>query len=71
MQTAIPHFIDHLGNENFAFLFAPAEDLADEAKGVGLDAHGHVFALITADFLHFWVFGPGTYWDLDGMSMGG
>jgi hypothetical protein len=64
MQAPIPDLIHHFGNQDLAFLLRPAKDFADEAEGVGLDAHGHVFALVAADFLHLGIFGPGTDWDL-------
>ena len=64
VESSVPDIIDDLCNEHSAFSFAPAEDFADEAECIGLDAHGHVFALVAADFLHFGVFGPGAYWDL-------
>jgi len=69
MQTPITDLIHHLGNQDLAFLLRPAEDFADEAEGVGLDAHGHVFALVAADFFHLGVFGPGTDGDLRRISM--
>jgi hypothetical protein len=68
MYGAIPDIIDNLGNHNAAFCFAPAKDFAHEAEGVGLDAHGHVFALVAANFFHLGVLGPGTEWNLSHAS---
>jgi hypothetical protein len=53
-----------LGNEDTAFVLAPAENLADETKSVGLDAHGHMLTLVAADFFHAWVLGPRADGDL-------
>lgn len=61
----VPHFVGYFGNEDAALCLGPAQDFADEAEGVGLDAQKHVFALVAADFLHLGVFGPRTYWYLN------
>src|SRR5690242_2739246 len=64
VHVAPPHVVCDLGNQHAALVLGPAEDLANEAQGVGLDAHGHVLALVAADFLHARIPGPGADGDL-------
>jgi hypothetical protein len=67
---AVPYIAHDLGDEHAALCFAPAEDFTRETQGIGLDAHGHVFALVATYFFHFGVFGPGTDGDLVVDSLG-
>jgi hypothetical protein len=68
MKGLVAGVVDDFGNEDAALCFGPAEDFANEAEGVGLDAHAHVFALVAADFFHGGVFGPGADGDLLSVS---
>jgi len=70
VQTPIPNLVHYLGDQDLAFLLRPAEHFADETEGVRLDAHGHVFALVAADFFHLGVFRPGADWDLETYKYG-
>jgi hypothetical protein len=64
MMCLVSRIVNDFGNQHAALCFGPAKHFADEAEGVGLDAHAHVFALVSPDFFHVWVFGPGTDGDL-------
>jgi hypothetical protein len=64
MKCLVPRIVDDLRNQHATLCFRPAEDFADETQSIRLDAHAHVFALISADFLHGGVFCPRTDWDL-------
>ena len=59
MHVPSPDVRNDFGNHDPALGFAPAHDLAQQAECVGFYAHGHVFALVAADFFHLRVFGPG------------
>jgi hypothetical protein len=69
MKRLIPGIVNDFGNQHAALCFRPAEDFANEAECIWLDAHAHVFALVAANFLHGGVFGPGTDWDLCTVSI--
>jgi len=65
MHILPPNIRNHLGDHDPALGLTPAHDLAQETESVRLDAHGHVLALVAADFLHFRVLGPRADRDLD------
>jgi hypothetical protein len=64
MKGFVPDIVCHLSNQDATLSFAPSQHFANEAERVWLDAHGHVFALIPADFFHALIFRPGANWDL-------
>lgn len=62
------HIVCDLCDEDATFFLRPAKDLADEAEGVRLDAHGHVLALVAADFFHARILRPRANGYLAGVS---
>lgn len=64
VQGPVTHFLDDLCDHDFTLFFFPAEDFAEEAVGVGLDARRHVLALEAADLFHIAVSWPWADRDL-------
>lgn len=70
MQRLVAHIVDHFCNGDSALGFAPTHGLAEEAKGVGLNALGELLAVVAPEFFHFGVARPWTDGDLFIVSLG-